>query len=55
MNEQNKNHKDNMNDNSIAFQGGYISYDPNVLTEHYTVEGFEGKIEKSQESKSRWC
>lgn len=43
------------NDNYIDYQGGYISYDPAVLTEHYTVKGFDGKIEKSQHSKSRWC
>ncbi|MFT8349966.1 hypothetical protein [Clostridium saccharoperbutylacetonicum] len=45
----------NMNDNYVPYQGGYISYEPNVLTEHYTVKGFEGKIEKTQESNSRWC
>lgn len=56
MSNVNKGHTtNNMNDNYIDYQGGYISYDPNALTEHYTVKGFEGKIKKPQVSKSRWC
>ncbi|EHJ00019.1 MULTISPECIES: hypothetical protein [unclassified Clostridium] len=56
MSNVNKGHTTNkMNDNYIDYQGGYISYDPNALTEHYTVKGFEGKIKKPQVSKSRWC
>lgn len=43
-----------MSDNYYNYHGGYISYDPTVLTEHYTVKGFEGKIKKPQVSKSRW-
>ncbi|EKQ54420.1 MULTISPECIES: hypothetical protein [unclassified Clostridium] len=51
-----KGHKDDkMNDGYIDYQGGYISYDPTILTEHYTVKGFEDKIENPHKSKSRWC
>lgn len=46
--------KKNMNDGYYDYQGGYISYDPTVLTEHYTVKGFEGEIKKPQVSESRW-
>lgn len=47
--------ENNMNDGYYDYHGGYISYDPAQLTEHYTVKGFEGKIKKPQISKSRWC
>lgn len=46
--------KKDMNDGYYDYQGGYISYDPTVLTEHYTVKGFEGEIKKPQISESRW-
>ncbi len=55
MSKQYNNYENNMNDDYYAFQGGYISYDPNILTEHYTVKGFEGKIKRPQVSKSKWC
>lgn len=48
------NNKDKMNDGYYDYQGGYISYDPTVLTEHYTVKGFEGRIKETQKSHSRW-
>lgn len=47
--------KSKMNDGYYDYQGGYISYDPAILTEHYTVKGFEGRIKKPQVTKSRWC
>jgi hypothetical protein len=57
MSKENKNYsnENNMNDGYYDYQGGYISYDPNILTEHYTVKGFEGKIKKPQVTKSKWC
>lgn len=56
MSEKNKKSEFNkQNDGYCSYQGGYISYDPNALTEHYTVKGFEGKIENKQISKSKWC
>lgn len=57
MSKENKNYskENNMNDGYYDFQGGYISYDPTQLTEHYTVKGFEGKIKKPQITKSKWC
>ncbi|WP_196244872.1 hypothetical protein [Clostridium beijerinckii] len=56
MSEEKKNlNSDKMNDGYYDYQGGYISYDPEVLTEHYTVKGFEGKIENKQLSNSKWC
>ena len=56
MSEENKRRNFNkMNDGYYDYQGGYISYDPNALTEHYTVKGFEGKIKNKQLSKSTWC
>jgi hypothetical protein len=47
--------ENNMNDGYYDYHGGYISYDPAQLTEHYTVKGFEGKIKKPQITKSKWC
>ena len=36
--------------------GGYISYDPSVLTEHYQIKGFEGDDkEDTNKSQSKWC
>jgi hypothetical protein len=56
MSEENKKREsDKMNDGYYDYQGGYISYDPEVLTEHYTVKGFEGKIKDKQLSDSKWC
>ena len=46
--------EDIKNDGYYDFQGGYISYDPTQLTEHYTVKGFEGKIRQPQVTKSKW-
>ena len=46
--------ENNMNDGCYDYQGGYISYDPSVLTEYYTVKGFEGKIKNPQVTKSKW-
>lgn len=51
----NTSNEKNTKDGYYDFQGGYISYDPAALTEHYTVKGFEGKIEKPQTTKSKWC
>lgn len=57
MNKQITNNFDepNMHDGYYDYQGGYISYDPALLTEYYTVKGFEGKVRKKQDSESRWC
>ena len=46
--------ENNKNDGYYDFQGGYISYDPTQLTEHYTVKGFEGKIRHPQITESKW-
>ncbi|HEX9025200.1 MAG TPA: hypothetical protein VF839_01930 [Clostridium sp.] len=46
--------ENNMNDGYYNYQGGYISYDPSILTEYYTVKGFEGKIKNPQVTKSKW-
>ena len=46
--------ENNMNDGYYDYQGGYISYDPSLLTEYYTVKGFEGKIKNPQVTKSNW-
>jgi len=56
MSKENKTYsnENNMNDGYYAFQGGYISYDPSQMTEHYVVKGFDGKIKKTQISKSKW-
>ena len=56
MSKENKTYsnENNMNDGYYAFQGGYISYDPAQMTEHYVVKGFEGKIKKPQITKSKW-
>ena len=36
--------------------GGYISYDPSVLTEHYQIKGFEGDDkEDPNKAQSKWC
>ncbi len=56
MSKDNKGHTTgNTTDGYYDYQGGYISYDPTILTEHYTVKGFEGKIKKPQVTMSRWC
>ena len=54
-----KKHKTYSNENDINdgyynYKGGYISYDPAQLTEHYTVKGFEGKMKNTQITKSKW-
>jgi len=56
MSKENKaySNENNMNDGYINYQGGYISYDPEQLTEHYTVKGFDGKIKKPQITQSKW-
>lgn len=46
--------ENNMNDGYYNYQNGYISYDPSILTEYYTVKGFEGKIKNPQVTKSKW-
>jgi len=57
MNKENKinSNENNTHDGYYDFQGGYISYDPTLLTEYYTVKGFEGKIKNPQKTKSKWC
>ncbi len=47
--------ENNTNDGYYDYQGGYISYDPAQLTEHYTVKGFDGKIKSPVKTKSKWC
>jgi len=56
MSKKHKTYSDenNMTDGYYNYKGGYISYDPSQLTEHYTVKGFEGKIKNTQITKSKW-
>lgn len=56
MGNKNKNYSNehNMNDGYYEFKGGFISYNPSTLTEHYTVRGFEGNAKKKQISESHW-
>lgn len=56
MSKEHKTYSDenNMNDGYYNYKGGYISYDPSQLTEHYTVKGFEGEIKNTQITKSKW-
>lgn len=56
MGNKNKNYSNetNMNDGYYEFKGGFISYNPSTLTEHYTVKGFEGNSKEKQISESHW-
>lgn len=54
INNKNHSHENKMNDGYYDFQGGFVSYNPSTLTEHYTVRGFEGNAKKKQISESHW-